>query len=72
MNLYGPSARVSLRLPEQAQDMHASIRGWLTEAFGAEVAESIPVLYGNLASQAMPQSCFPKKTSTVVSLEGLP
>ena len=30
----------------QAQDMHAAIRGWLTESFGAEKAEGVAILYG--------------------------
>ena len=30
----------------QAQDMHASIRNWLNEAFGEEVAQTVPLLYG--------------------------
>jgi triosephosphate isomerase len=31
---------------DQAQDMHASIRKWLEEAFGGEVAAEVPLLYG--------------------------
>jgi triosephosphate isomerase (TIM) len=31
---------------DQAQAMHASIRRWLEEAFGEEVAAEIPLLYG--------------------------
>jgi len=30
----------------QAQEMHACIRKWLDEAFGAEVAGRVPLLYG--------------------------
>ena len=30
----------------QAQDMHAAIRGWLAESFGAEKAEGVAILYG--------------------------
>ena len=30
----------------QAQDMHAAIRGWLTESFGAAKAEGVAILYG--------------------------
>ena len=30
----------------QAQDMHAAIRGWLTECFGAEKAAGVAILYG--------------------------
>jgi len=46
---------------EQAQDMHASIRGWLTEAFGAEVAESIPVLYGGSCKPSNAAELFSQK-----------
>jgi triosephosphate isomerase len=30
----------------QAQEMHACIRKWLDQAFGSEVAQSVPLLYG--------------------------
>lgn len=32
--------------PEQAQQMHAYIRGWLVETFGATVSEGLRILYG--------------------------
>ncbi|MDR9387966.1 MAG: triose-phosphate isomerase [Balneolaceae bacterium] len=32
--------------PEQAQEMHAFIRGWLASAVGAQVADTTRVLYG--------------------------
>jgi len=32
--------------PEQAQEMHAVIRGDLRERFGADVADGVPLLYG--------------------------
>jgi triosephosphate isomerase len=32
--------------PEDAQAMHATIRGWLTERYGEEVANAIRILYG--------------------------
>lgn len=32
--------------PEQAQQMHAYIRSWLTEKFGSGVAENLRILYG--------------------------
>lgn len=32
--------------PEQAQQMHAYIRSWLNEKFGATVAENLRILYG--------------------------
>jgi len=31
---------------DQAQEMHAAIRSWLTEAFDEETAAGIPILYG--------------------------
>lgn len=31
---------------EQAEEMHAAIRSWVLEAYGAEVAENISILYG--------------------------
>lgn len=37
---------------DQAEAMHASIRGWLIEKYGQEVAESVSILYGG--------SCNPK------------
>jgi triosephosphate isomerase len=32
--------------PEQAQQMHAYIRGWLTEQFGAAISAGLRILYG--------------------------
>jgi triosephosphate isomerase (TIM) len=32
--------------PEQAQQMHAYIRGWLVESFGSLVGEGLRILYG--------------------------
>lgn len=32
--------------PEQAQQMHAYIRGWLAEKFGSTVSEGLRILYG--------------------------
>ena len=32
--------------PEQAQEVHAGIRAWLTGRFDAETAENVTVLYG--------------------------
>ena len=31
---------------EQAQEMHAAIRGWLREAYDSETAARVPILYG--------------------------
>jgi len=36
--------------PEQAQEVHAAIRTWLTENVSAEVAESTRILYGGSVS----------------------
>ena len=44
---------------EQAQAMHASIRGWLSEAFGSDVAGDIPILYGG--------SCKPNNAEELFS-----
>jgi triosephosphate isomerase len=38
--------------PEQAQDVHALIRCLLTEGFGAEVADSVRILYGGSVKPA--------------------
>lgn len=32
--------------PDQAQQMHAFIRGWLNQKFGAEVGDGLRILYG--------------------------
>ncbi|MCD4828172.1 MAG: triose-phosphate isomerase [Candidatus Cloacimonetes bacterium] len=32
--------------PAQAQEAHAFIRGWLTERYDANIAASVPILYG--------------------------
>ena len=32
--------------PEQAQEAHADMRAWLARAFGADVAETVRILYG--------------------------
>lgn len=43
---------------EQAQEMHAAIRGWLTEAFDGDVARSIPILYGGSCKPANADELF--------------
>jgi len=43
---------------EQAQEMHASIRGWLTEAYDVQVARSIPLLYGGSCKPANADELF--------------
>ncbi len=32
--------------PEQAQEMHAAIRSWLSELWGESMAREVPILYG--------------------------
>ena len=41
--------------------MHASIRGWLSEAFGTEVAASIPLLYGGSCNPSNASELFAQK-----------
>jgi triosephosphate isomerase len=36
--------------PQQAQDVHAAIRKWLTENVSAEVSENLRILYGGSVS----------------------
>ena len=48
---------------DQAQEMHRSIRGWLTEAFGEEVAGDIPLLYGG--------SCKPGNAAELFSQDDI-
>ena len=43
---------------EQAQEMHAAIRGWLTEAYDAEVARAIRLLYGGSCKPANADELF--------------
>lgn len=38
--------------PEQAQEVHAFLRGWLRENVGAEVAESVRIIYGGSVKPA--------------------
>lgn len=46
--------------PEQAQDMHAFIRKTLADKYGAEVADSISILYGGSVKPANAQEIFSK------------
>ena len=46
---------------DEAQEMHASIRGWLLEAFGAEVAARIPLLYGGSCNPSNASELFAQK-----------
>ena len=43
---------------EQAQEMHAAIRGWLREAFDDKIAKSIPLLYGGSCKPANADALF--------------
>lgn len=47
--------------PDQAQDMHAFIRKTLTDKYGAEVAESISILYGGSCKPNNAKEIFSKK-----------
>lgn len=49
--------------PEQAGEMHAFIRRWLSENFGNETANQIPLLYGG--------SCKPSNAADLFSLENI-
>ena len=44
--------------PEQAQEMHASIRAMLSEKFGSELADSIPILYGGSVKASNARELF--------------
>ncbi|TXE10117.1 triose-phosphate isomerase [Seonamhaeicola algicola] len=46
--------------PEQAQDMHAFIRKTLANKYGAEVADSVSILYGGSVKPANAQEIFSK------------
>lgn len=50
--------------PDQAQAVHAFIRGEVAKA-DARIADSLPILYGGVSSPTTPASCFPSPTSTV-------
>ena len=43
---------------EQAQEMHAAIRGWISEAHDAELARTIPLLYGGSCKPANADELF--------------
>ena len=43
---------------EQAQEMHAAIRKWIAEAYDAEVAAAIPLLYGGSCKPANADELF--------------
>ncbi|WP_299556288.1 triose-phosphate isomerase [Seonamhaeicola sp.] len=46
--------------PEQAQDMHAFIRKTLADNYGADVADSVSILYGGSVKPANAQEIFSK------------
>lgn len=46
---------------DQAQQMHGCIRRWLTEAYGAEIASTIPVLYGGSCKPSNAAELFSQK-----------
>lgn len=43
---------------EQAQSMHASIRGWWSERFGADAAERVSILYGGSCKPSNAEELF--------------
>ncbi len=43
---------------QQAQDMHAAIRGWLNERFGADAAAELPILYGGSCKPSNAEELF--------------
>ncbi|CDF80431.1 triosephosphate isomerase [Formosa agariphila KMM 3901] len=46
--------------PEQAQDMHAFIRKTLADTYGADVADSVSILYGGSVKPGNAQEIFSK------------
>jgi triosephosphate isomerase len=46
--------------PEQAQEVHAAVRGWLTELFGKACAEAARVQYGGSVTAANARSILAK------------
>jgi len=46
--------------PEQAQDVHAGIRGWLSERFDTETADNITILYGGSCKPGNAPELFAK------------
>jgi triosephosphate isomerase (TIM) len=39
------------QLEEQAQEVHAAIRGWLSKSVGSDVAENTRIIYGGSVSE---------------------
>jgi len=46
--------------PEQAQEVHAGIRAWLTERFEAETAQDVSILYGGSCKPGNAAELFAK------------
>ncbi|MGY5353145.1 triose-phosphate isomerase [Wenyingzhuangia sp. IMCC45533] len=46
---------------DQAQEMHAFIRGFVADKYGAEVAENVSILYGGSCKPANAEEIFSKK-----------
>ena len=46
--------------PEQAQDVHAEIRGWLSERFDTETADNVTILYGGSCKPGNAPELFAK------------
>lgn len=46
--------------PEQAQDVHAGIRGWLSERFDTETADNVTILYGGSCKPGNAPELFAK------------
>ncbi|MCH1454799.1 MAG: triose-phosphate isomerase [Schleiferiaceae bacterium] len=46
--------------PEQAQEVHAGIRAWLTERFDAETAQDVSILYGGSCKPGNAAELFAK------------
>ncbi len=47
--------------PQQAQDIHEFIRGILTDKYGEEISETIPILYGGSVKPANANALFSQK-----------
>lgn len=47
--------------PEQAQEVHAGIRQWLKDTYGAEVAEDVSILYGGSCKPSNAAELFAKE-----------
>lgn len=45
----------------QAQEMHAAIRGWMSQAWGEEAARNVPVLYGGSCKASNASELFSQR-----------